>query len=199
MRALAILCLLAGVAGAQPQHMDPDQLPHGNGEPPEIILLTFGEGFQIFEKFGHAALCIHYPSERIAAERFSPPIRALLQPIADKTGIPVEELPRIACVNYGVTDFREGPPMIWHFLRTEQKFWADTESMISMVVFYSGRDRLGKELQEDRDIYVQRLPLAADQARAVEARIKSTLMDEQGNACPPDHSTPGIDEMITSV
>ena len=190
-RAILVLSLLiGGIAYAQPQHMDPDQLPQGNGEPPEILLLTFGEGVQIFEKFGHAALCIHYRSEKIPVQRFSPAIQQLLAPIADKTGIPIEELPRIACVNYGVTDFREGPPMIWHFLRTEQKFWADTESMISMYIFYSGRDRLGKQLEEDRDIWIQRLPLAADQARAIEARIKSTLVDDQGQVCPPDHNAP---------
>ncbi|HEY1586509.1 MAG TPA: DUF4105 domain-containing protein, partial [Polyangia bacterium] len=192
MKKLALLLVLAwcGVAAAQPRHMDETQIRRGTGEAPEILLLTFGEGVQIFEKFGHGALCLHYPTEGVPASVLTPPLQAFLKPIADATKIPMEQLPLVACVNYGVTNFSEGSAMIWHFLRTEQKFWADTESLISMVQFYSGRDALGHQLQEDRDIWVQKLPLDDAQAHQIEHAIYKSLEDVHGQTC-VDHEAEG--------
>lgn len=187
---IALVLAWCGIAAAQPQHMDETQIRRGTGEAPEVFLLTFGEGVQIFEKFGHAALCLHYPSEGVPPQVLTPPIRAFLQPIADATKIPMEQLPLVACVNYGVTNFREGAPMVWHFLRTEQKFWADTESLISMVKFYSGRDALGRQLEEDRDIWVQKLPLDDAHAHQIEHAIYKTLEDDHGEPC-VDHEAEG--------
>ena len=82
-------------------------------QPPQVILLTFGVGDRIFEKFGHAALCLNY-------------IETGREPV---------------CFNYGVTDFNEGTTMIWSFLRTKQKFWVDPESWTDMIGFYQDEDR----------------------------------------------------------
>ena len=82
-------------------------------QPPQVILLTFGVGERIFEKFGHAALCLNY----------------------------VETGREPVCFNYGVTDFNEGSTMIWSFLRTKQKFWVDPESWTDMIGFYTDEDR----------------------------------------------------------
>ena len=119
--------------------------------PPEVILLTFGVGGRIFEKFGHAALCLAYPEDRTeSGPLHSGPVTAR-EPV---------------CFNYGVTNFNEGTTMIWSFLRTKQRFWVDPESWTDMIAFYE---------EEDRDIYEQVLPLSPDQARAIEREILSSL------------------------
>lgn len=82
-------------------------------EPPEIDLLTFGVGPRIFEKFGHAAICLHYHRP---------------------------EHPDV-CFNYGVTDFRAGAAMVWRFLRGEQRFWVEPTTLDSMLQFYRWEDR----------------------------------------------------------
>src|SRR5262249_37215659 len=66
------------------------------------------------------------------------------------------------CFNYGVTDFDAGGELIWNFLRGEQRFWVEPERWTTMVHFYE---------REDRDIWMQTLPLAPAQARAIEARL----------------------------
>jgi hypothetical protein len=197
--AAAVLVTLGGVARAQPQHMDLSQFPTSKADaPPEIILLTFGEGVQIFEKFGHAALCVRYPGveapkrylQLLYAQNYSPETPELMAQVATQVGLSQEMMAAVPCVNYGVTDFREGAAMVWHFLRTEQKFWADTESMLSMIAFYSGHDALGHQLEEDRDIYVQRLPLSPDQARAIEGGLRGSLEDANHRPC-RDHKAEG--------
>jgi len=133
-RAIAItLALLAGAAHAQPRPLAPDEISKlVSPQPPEVVLLTFGVGERIFEKWGHAALC----------------------------------LDRRVCFNFGVTDFDEGPGMIWPFVRGAQRFWVDPEHWA---------DTLGYYMDEDRDIYEQVLPLTPAQARAVERELVGTL------------------------
>lgn len=141
---LAALVVLAAVrsAGAQPRALDPGTLDTFRGaRPPQVILLTFGVGPRIFERFGHAAICLNYEGSE--------------QPV---------------CFNYGVTNFNEGAPMIWHFLRGEQAFWVDPESWTDMIGFYQW---------EDRDIWEQVLPLTPDQARTIEKAILDSLLPEQ--------------------
>ena len=105
--ALALLLMLGGVATAQPARLAPGDLPAATDEPPQVILLTFGVGPRIFEKFGHAAMCLRYAhSER--------------EPV---------------CFNYGVTNFNAGAVMVWDFLRTQQKFWVEPEAFSSTVRF----------------------------------------------------------------
>lgn len=113
--ALAFLVgLTGGVARAQPRPLDPRELDAMVGDhPPEVILLTFGVGDRIFEKFGHSALCFDYKE-------------ATREPL---------------CFNYGVTNFNAGTEMIWSFLRGEQKFWVDPESWSDVVGFYTDEDR----------------------------------------------------------
>ena len=141
---VALLVVLGAMrsAGAQPRALDPGSIGTFIGDqPPQVILLTFGVGPRIFERFGHAALCLNY----------------------EGTAEPI-------CFNYGVTDFAEGAPMIWHFLRGEQAFWVDPESWSDMIGFYQW---------EDRDIWEQVLPLSPAQARAIENEITTSLLPEQ--------------------
>jgi len=147
MRAGVVAVILAGwcgvaapVARAQPAHLLPGEVPGGalEPEPPVIELVTFGVGEVIFEKFGHAALCLRYHAP---------------------------EHPGV-CFNYGVTDFASGSGMIWNFLRTQQRFWVEPTSFDSLYSFYEW---------EDRDIWLQTLPITGPQARALEAKLWSDV------------------------
>ena len=120
--AIAVLTAVlaaAGAARAQPAHLAPGEVPSGaiEPEPPVVELLTFGIWARIFEKFGHAAICLRYH-----------------QP----------EHPEI-CFNYGVTDFNTagaaGAVMVWNFLRRQQKFWVEPTSLAAMLAFYEREDR----------------------------------------------------------
>jgi uncharacterized protein DUF4105 len=73
------------------------------------------------------------------------------------------------CFNYGVTNFSAGMSMVWTFLRGTHKFWVEPTTLASMVSFYEW---------EDRDIWRQRLPIAGDDARALEARLWSDIREE---------------------
>lgn len=105
---------------------------------PFIDVMTFGVGAVVFEKFGHAAICVRYHDEH-------------RDPM---------------CFNFGVTDFHEGAPMIWSFLRGRQEFWVEPLTFAGMMAFYEA---------EDRDIFVQTLPLTEAQARAVETKLWASL------------------------
>jgi hypothetical protein len=72
------------------------------------------------------------------------------------------------CFNYGTTDFSDPIGMVWGFLRGKAKFWVSVDSPSGMVRHY-------KRL--DRSIWVQRLPLSPDQARAVEAKLLADTAD----------------------
>jgi hypothetical protein len=114
--ALALVASIGAVGGdahAQPRALSRSELDAMVGEhPPRVVLLTFGRGGVIFEKFGHAVLCLDYETK--------------IEPV---------------CFNYGVTDFAAGPSMIWDFLRSTQTFWVDSEAWSDMVDFYQGEDR----------------------------------------------------------
>ncbi|HEX7837830.1 MAG TPA: DUF4105 domain-containing protein [Kofleriaceae bacterium] len=114
--AVAGACALCpGVARAQPAHLSPAEVPGGaiEPEPPTIELLTFGVGARIFERYGHAALCLRYH-------------RPEHSPV---------------CFNYGVTNFTAGLVIAWNFLRQQQKFWVEPTSAESMYGFYEAEDR----------------------------------------------------------
>lgn len=102
----------AGTASAQPARQAPAHLPAMTGEPPEVILLTFGEGPEIFEKYGHAALCLSHTSD-------SEPL----------------------CFNYGVTGFDNSAGIAWSFMRRKQIFWLEPELWSSAMRFYKWEDR----------------------------------------------------------
>ncbi len=66
------------------------------------------------------------------------------------------------CFNYGITDFDAGPALIWSFIRGTQEFWVEPESLGSLVGFYTW---------EDRDIWVQTLPLDEVARRTIETAL----------------------------
>ncbi|MGE0548657.1 MAG: DUF4105 domain-containing protein [Kofleriaceae bacterium] len=82
-------------------------------EPPFIDVMTFGTGEVIFEKFGHAAICLRYHDPA-------------------RPGV---------CFNYGVTDFDAGPILIWNFVRSNQTFWVEDESEARLRAYYVAEDR----------------------------------------------------------
>ena len=131
MKALVLALILALTTNAQSQPGIEDRAPF-------IDVMTFGVGTVVFEKFGHAAICVRYHDEH-------------RDPM---------------CFNFGVTDFHEGAPMIWSFLRGRQEFWVEPLTFTGMMAFYEA---------EDRDIFVQTLPLTEAQARAVETKLWAAL------------------------
>ena len=147
--AIAITC---AVASAQPPSgppaLTPKQIQSFAGHvPPEVVVLTFGIGPQIFEKFGHAAICLRYREEaEDGAGRALPGTRGR-EPM---------------CFNYGVTDFEATDALIWGFLRGNQKFWLEFEPWYATLGIYEA---------EDRDIWEQTLPLTDDEARALEHKL----------------------------
>jgi hypothetical protein len=112
---LGMAALPAAVAHAQPVKLGPQEVAAltAGGEVPEVIVLTFGVGPRIFEKFGHAAICLRYPMSG-------------REPL---------------CFNYGVTDFNAAGKLVWGFLRGEQKFWLEPERWYAMISFYEVEDR----------------------------------------------------------
>jgi hypothetical protein len=105
-KSLIVLCALAAQAFAQPT-----TLVMRGDVPPVVSVLTFGEGEPLFEKWGHAALCLAYP-ERDAI-----------------------------CFNWGVTNFAATSELVWGFLRGEQVFWLEAEARSTMIAFYEVEDR----------------------------------------------------------
>ena len=82
-------------------------------ETPRIELYTMGPGDFIVEKYGHAALCVRYPTE----------------PRKDN------------CYNYGVTNFEEPLSLGWGFLRGRSVFWVDPIRPRVMLYHYRAKDR----------------------------------------------------------
>jgi hypothetical protein len=113
--AIATCLAIAGVASAQPAHLDPADVAGGpvEAQAPTIELLSFGVGARIFEKYGHSAICLRYHDPHIPA----------------------------VCFNYGVTDFAAGWSLLWNFLRGEQKFWVEPTTYGAMINFYKWEDR----------------------------------------------------------
>ncbi|MEJ7599122.1 MAG: DUF4105 domain-containing protein [Kofleriaceae bacterium] len=113
MKAVAIAVALglgAGTAVAQPRALaEPSQIREAT--PPTVELLTFGMGEVIFEKFGHAAICLRY--------------------------VQYDSI----CFNYGVTDFAGGASMVWRFLRQDQEFWVEPSAYDDLIAFYTEEDR----------------------------------------------------------
>ncbi|HEU5059802.1 MAG TPA: DUF4105 domain-containing protein [Kofleriaceae bacterium] len=119
-RAAALVALLLVVGPARARAADPtsapdDRLgePAGPGDAPIVELYTMGQGDLMFEKFGHAALCIRYPR----APR------------------------RTRCYNYGSTDFDSVVPLFWGFLRGRSVFWVSVSSRARMLEHYREADR----------------------------------------------------------
>jgi len=111
--AALVVVLAAGTASAQPQPLVAGQFDPNpaTDEVPQVDVLTFGVGPEIFEKYGHAAICLRY---------------------AKRTSV---------CFNYGATDFDAGLVLIWNFLRGRQEFWVEPSEYDTMLGFYRAEDR----------------------------------------------------------
>ena len=80
----------------------------------QIELITMGPGDLIFERYGHAALCIVNKRSAIKSK----------------------------CFNYGTTNFFLPPHiMTWTFLRSKMKFWVSVNSYHQMIKLYRRLDR----------------------------------------------------------
>src|SRR5690606_11886520 len=78
---------------------------------------TMGPGEHVFERFGHAAICVEHPvnAGRAPADR---------------------------CYNYGTTDFQTPPQQIgWDFVRGKAKFWVSVWPRERMLQAYIAADR----------------------------------------------------------
>lgn len=111
----ALLWALAGfcapnVASAQLPNKPIRKVPT---EAPMIDLYTMGIGDHFTEKFGHAAICVRFPTD----------------PNAD------------LCYNYGTTDFQDPVGMGWGFVRGRSKFWVSAQAPPTMLGLYVHRDR----------------------------------------------------------
>lgn len=80
----------------------------GDANTPIIELVTMGPGELLWEKWGHAALCVRYPDPR-----------------------------RDVCYNYGTTDFANPVTLVWDFLRGRSLFWVSRTTPQRMIHFYS--------------------------------------------------------------
>ncbi|MEZ4224300.1 MAG: DUF4105 domain-containing protein [Polyangiaceae bacterium] len=82
--------------------------------PPRIDVYTMGQGDDLFERFGHAAICVTYPFRS----------------------------QRARCFNYGTTDFGSPPEELgWAFLRGNAKFWVSVWDRDRMLQQYVKHDR----------------------------------------------------------
>jgi len=119
---------------------------------PVIELVTMGIGSLIWERHGHIALCV---TERGLKD-------ALRHP-----GNPAN-----ACYNYGIGNFHEPIKMGWGFFRGTTSFWVGKDVPERMLEVY---------LYFDRTVWVQPLPLDAEQKRAVIAKLEHDILPENRN------------------
>jgi hypothetical protein len=110
-KTLVVLCALAAQAFAQPATLAPGSFVARGEAPPVVSVMTFGEGEPLFEKWGHAALCLAYPKRDAI------------------------------CFNWGVTNFAATSELVWGFLRGQQVFWLEAEAKSTMIAFYEVEDR----------------------------------------------------------
>lgn len=110
-------CLLALILGALVLGLAPPALADkgslAKSETIAIDLYTMGEGDALFERFGHAALCVRH----------------------------LQEPNRDLCYNYGSTNFSAPAKLAWDFVRGRSLFWVSTLRPGPMVDFYVRRDR----------------------------------------------------------
>ncbi|HEX9622388.1 MAG TPA: DUF4105 domain-containing protein [Polyangiaceae bacterium] len=111
--------------------------------PVRLELYTIGPGDDLFERFGHAALCV-VPSEVRADGR------------AGGTAVRNDTVPNARCYNYGTIDFGSPPEELgYQFLRGDARFWVSVWSLGRMLDVYRAADR---------SIYRQRLSLDEEAA-----------------------------------
>ncbi len=79
---------------------------------PVIDVYTMGPSEVLFQRFGHAAICV----------------------TDDKT-------PRGRCFNYGTTNFDDPVEVVWTFVRGRSKFWVSVTSLAGLLDYYIDLDR----------------------------------------------------------
>ena len=72
----------------------------------KVLLYTVGQGYPLFERYGHTLLCVRESGEATAEE---------MSPSALETG---------RCIDYGVSDAKSGSALVWGTLRGEPMFVA---------------------------------------------------------------------------
>lgn len=82
-----------------------------------------------------------------------------------------------ACYNYGIGDFHHPLGMAWGFFRGTPSFWVGKSSVADMLAIYQ---------YTDRTIWVQPLPLTADQKQKVIAKLEHDIL-EANKAYAYDH------------
>ena len=113
---------------------------------PVIELVTMGIGSLIWERHGHIALCVTQKGVMYSLRH--------LDPVEDR------------CYNYGIGDFHEPVKMAWGFFRGANSFWVGRMVPEEMLQIY---------VQFDRTIWVQPLPLDADQKQKVIDKLESDI------------------------
>jgi hypothetical protein len=73
------------------------------------------------------------------------------------------------CYGYGNFNFSDPLTLVWDFVRGRARFWVGPTELPRIL------DRYGRD---DRTIYMQRLPLTPDQARALSAALERDLLPE---------------------
>ncbi|MCA9523742.1 MAG: DUF4105 domain-containing protein [Myxococcales bacterium] len=86
--------------------------PGRAAEAPRVAVYTMGPGADLFSRFGHAAICLHY--RRATDDR---------------------------CYNYGTADFDSPVPLTLGFLRGQALFWVDVSRPGEMLTAYRQNDR----------------------------------------------------------
>ena len=105
MRRIAPLLVLFAAAAAAPA-------PARAQIPTRVELYTMGTGDDVFEAFGHSALCV------VSADE-----------------------PRGVCYNYGTSDFSDPVGLVWDVLRGRARFWVSRMALPLMLQAYTEDDR----------------------------------------------------------
>ena len=115
-----------------------------------VELYTMGEGTNLWERYGHAALCIRYQRDT-------------------KSPVPrgVGQSNRDACYNWGTFDFTKPAEMFWGILREKPVFWVSAKSPQSL---------LGAYRYFDRSIYRQVLPLTSAQVDELIVQLETSIL-----------------------
>lgn len=146
----ARVALLALLMVATPARAEtPISASENATQEPVIDLVTMGIGSLIWERHGHIALCV---TEHGLGDALQHPGN-----------------PKNACYNYGIGNFHEPFQMAWGFFRGTRSFWVGRDTPERMLEVY---------LYYDRTVWVQPLPLDAEQKRRVIEKLEHDIRPE---------------------
>jgi len=127
-------------------------LTAGASEGARVELYTVGLGDDLFNKFGHAALCV----------------------VDDD--VPGGGL----CYNYGTSDFSRPIGLAWDVVRGHAKFWVSVSDLFSMILWFQGQDRtIYRQVfpLSDAQVETLRIELAEDATPENREYIYSHFLD----------------------